>query len=76
MIVVEKDRFGNVVLRHSRWAVTEPGRCTFTMLPGEWEDLLWRAACYALETRKLPLGPETIPLEDILDNRFMLTGTR
>lgn len=68
-IDVSQDGHGNVVLRHGRWAATEPGRATFTMSPYEWEELLWRAASYALEPRRLP---RTLPLEDTLSDRLVL----
>lgn len=68
MIVVEQDTYGNIHLRHDKWAGTEPGRCVFTMTWREWEDLLYRAASYELERRKLP---QTRPLADTLGNRLM-----
>jgi hypothetical protein len=42
-----------VIIRHHNHP-DEPG---FVMLVSEWEDLLWRQACYMLETRKLPAAP-------------------
>ena len=53
-IVVSRDKRGYVNLRHSRWAAAEPTRGVFTMTAEEWDDLLWRAACYELERRRLP----------------------
>ena len=70
-ILVAQDDHGYVQLRHGRWAATEPGRATFTMTADEWEDLLFRAASYELERRKLP---RTLPLEDVLADRLVLRG--
>ena len=67
MIDVSADKYGNVTFRHSRHAETEPGRATFTMTGPEWEDLLWRAASYELERRRLPA---TVPLADVLSGRM------
>ena len=71
MILVSQDDHGLVHLRHSRLAEAEPGRTTFTMTWDEWEDLLFRAACYELERRKLPC---TQPLENVLADRLVLSG--
>lgn len=68
MIDVTQTDHGLVVLRHSRWAATEPGRSTFTMSWDEWEDLLWRAAGGGLERRMLP---RALPLEDVLSERLV-----
>ena len=68
-IVVSRDERGYVNLRHSRWAAAEPTRGVFTMTAEEWDDLLWRAACYELERRRLP---SPLPLEDVLSDSLCL----
>lgn len=67
MILVTQDGRGNVHLQHARRAADPSYGPGFTMTGHDWEDLLWRAACYELERRKLP---STLPLEDALGDRL------
>ena len=70
-IVVSRDAHGYVNLRHSRWAAAEPTRGVFTMTADEWEDLRrWVARDEIERLRRLP---RTLPLEDTLSERFVLT---
>ena len=71
MISVTADEHGNVHLQHASRAADPSYGPGFVMTGRDWEGLLWRAACYELERRRLP---RTLPLADTLGDRLVLSG--